>query len=122
MAVVMALLSLPATLLHELTHAVVSAPFADTLAVVVEPRGMHASVAVDWRDDAPDWGLVLAHYAPMLAGLFAAAAVSIHWVVSGGRLPQSTVGWAKLAIAAVSWGIYVTPSEDDRDLDREGGA
>ena len=108
-----ALFSLPATLLHEATHAAFSAPWSRELALVMNPRGVEAAVHVDWQEDAPRLAVALAHLAPAIVGSVLAIMVSVYWLGSGGQLPATVAGWGRLSIACWCWWIYVTPSRAD---------
>jgi len=109
-----ALFGLPATLLHEATHAMFSAPWSRELALVLNPRGVEAAVHVDWREDAPRLAVALAHLAPAIVGSLLAILVAVYWLVTPGIvLPETVAGWGRLSIAAFVWWIYVTPSRED---------
>jgi hypothetical protein len=101
--------SLPPALAHELTHLVLSLPWADSAALVFE--GGHAGLHVDWRDSAPTWGIVLAAYGPLLVGTIIGG-VGLATLVLGGA-PELR-WWPYLGLLACWWAIYVTPSADDR--------
>lgn len=117
----LALLSLPPTLAHELTHAVVSLPWARELALVIEPRGAAASVYVDYYDSVPSWAVVAAHYAPLVIGSLLGAAAGAWWLLTAQQAPTTAVGWAKLSIALSAWWVYVTPSRADISPTNVGG-
>lgn len=54
---------LPGVLLHELTHALVAAPFAD-----VTMLWDAVAVRLDWHPSAPTWARPAAHLAPLAVG------------------------------------------------------
>ena len=111
---VFALFSLPATLLHEATHAAFSAPWSRELALVMNPRGVEAAVHVDWQEDAPRLAVALAHLAPAIVGSALAILVAVYWLATPGiGLPATVAGWGRLSIACWCWWIYVTPSRED---------
>jgi hypothetical protein len=116
-----ALLTLPATLAHELTHAAVAAPAASRVGITIEPRGFEASALVQWHDEARWWAVIAAGIAPVAAGLIALAAALWVAITSGWSGPATPVGWAKLAIIAAWWGVYVTPSPADLRMVQGGG-
>lgn len=108
-----ALLALPATLAHELAHALASLPWARQLALVVEPGTGRAAVRVDWRDSAGQWARSLAALAPFVAGVFGAVVAIVLWL-RGGRPIEPL----KYALLAGWWVVFMTPSSSDRDVAR----
>lgn len=111
--VLLALLSLPARLAHELVHAVFAAPFADRLALVFEPTGLDASLGVEWHDGTPGYAMWLAAYAPMLLGL----AIGIWGAVRlvSGVSPREPVSLLKWGVLAFWWSYFTIPSAGDRN-------
>ncbi|RYJ07763.1 hypothetical protein ELS19_19805 [Halogeometricum borinquense] len=116
------LVGLPVTVAHEATHAALLWPWIDDWAWSIEidaSRG--AAFYCDLADDIPRWAVVLGHLGPTIVGTMIAAAVSIAWILTGfSDLPETVVGWAKLALALVAWGMYVAPSPDDLEVFSDG--
>jgi len=112
-----ALLALPGTLAHELTHAIASLPWAQRLALVVEPRSGRAAVRVDWRETAGDRARALAALAPLAAGTVALIAAINLWVRGGLPVLQSA-GVLQWGLVAAWWSVYMVPSEADRETAR----
>lgn len=110
----LALLTLPPTLLHEATHAVLAAPWASQLALVVDPVGVDAAVGIDWRPDVPTPAIVLAHYGPTVIGGLVGVAGAF-WLAVAAQ-PASARAWLLAGTLAVWWAIYMAPSPSDRDL------
>lgn len=103
----------PSTVAHELTHAAVAYPWADSIDVrVTRPAGENA-VYIDWREGVKRWQVAVASLAPFLMGIVALVGALVLWVAGGFSLPESGVGLAKLAIVAMWWVLYVIPSSDD---------
>lgn len=113
--VLAAVVTLPPAVLHEATHAVLAAPYARELAVVVEPAGARAMVGIDWREGVPGWAIWLAAYGPTVLGAMVGGVGAV-WLVVGG--PASARTWLLSGVLAVWWAIYMYPSREDR---RVGG-
>lgn len=111
LSAVSALVTLPAVLAHEATHAALTAPHADTWTMHVSLGGA-AVIVEDWDVDAPRWGIVLAHLGPMLAGLLLGVA-ALAYIGLSGYDPATTYDWLKVSILAIWWGIYTAPSGGD---------
>lgn len=116
-----ALLTLPATLAHETVHAAVAAPAASRVGIAIEPRGFEAQALVEWHDEARWWAVIAAGIAPVAAGLLALGAAAWTAWTTGWTAPATPAGWAKLAIIATWWGVFVTPSTADLQHLRGGG-
>lgn len=115
------ILTLPATILHELAHAVVAMPAAEQVGIAIEPRGCEAHCLVAWREDASRFVIIASALAPPLAGLLAAGVAVWQWTAVGGPTPRSVTEWALLSIVATYWWVFVTPSPDDIQVAREAG-
>lgn len=115
-----AAVTLPATAAHELTHLVVSAPWADTVALVIEPRSARVAAQAEWRDDVGPWGPRLAALAPFIAGSVAGLLAIAFLLLGGAEAPSSTSELAQAAILATWWVIYVAPSRADIEVARGG--
>jgi len=115
-----ALLALPATLAHEVTHALASVPWAKQLALVIEPSSGRAVVRVDWRESAGAWGRRVAALAPFAGGLLAGLVALYLWIRNGAAAPENGTQMAKWCLFSVYWLIYMTPSADDLATARGG--
>lgn len=111
----------PSTVAHELTHAVVAYPWADSIDVnVTRPAGENA-VYIDWREGVARWQVAVASLAPFLMGIVALVAALVLWVTGGFSLPTSGVELAKMAVVAMWWALYMVPSPDDVATAFNGG-
>jgi len=103
--------SLPAMLAHELTHLLLSLPWATESAIVIDDLG--AAHLVDWEPGTPRWAIVLASLGPTLLG----SAVGL---VGLWQLLQSPPGnlnqWLLAGAIAGWWTIYAAPSGTDLDI------
>jgi len=105
-------LTLPATVAHELTHAVTGLPWATRIAI--EWRRSGTAVAhIDWRDNAPWWAIGMTALAPFAAGSLAATLALIQWINGGMPTPSTPLGWSQWTIVAMWWVVFVAPSGDD---------
>jgi hypothetical protein len=104
-------MSLPATLLHELTHFLLALPWADQSAIIVDDQGI--CHGVDWTDDAPRWAIILASLGPTFLG-------ALVGIIGLWRLatvpPGGSREWLIAGALAAYWSIYVAPSGDDLDI------
>jgi hypothetical protein len=105
------LMSLPASMLHELTHFVLAQPWAEQSAIIWDDQGLVHGV--DWQPETPRWAIVLASLGPTILGslvglvglwrlLTAPPATLNEWLIAG-----AIAGW---------WTIYASPSPDDLDI------
>jgi hypothetical protein len=106
------LLALPVKVIEEAAHAVAMWPWADRIQVWIDPERGTAGCDVALTD-APDWGLVLAAYAPMLAGAVLAATVAVVAITTGAG-PSWWAEWMLVAAAVVWWAKLTLPSPEDR--------
>lgn len=104
--------ALPATLAHEATHALLTWPHADDWRVALRRDGSAAVIVDEWGADTPRWGIVLAHLGPMLCGIVLGV-LALAYVATVGYDPATTYDWLKVAVLAIWWGIYTTPSGGD---------
>jgi len=109
-ATLSSLVTLPAVVAHEATHAALTAPHAAEWDFYVSLAG--AGVVVDeWRDTAPRWGVVLAHLGPLICGTLLGL-LALLYIATVGYDPQG-YDWLKVSVLAVWWGIYTAPSGGD---------
>ena len=102
--------SLPAALLHELSHALVALPWADAVAVQFDGSG-GAACEVSW-EDPPDYAVLLAAYAPLWLGTVVGA-IGL-WSFVTGPQPQSLNDWLLSGALAGYWVVYVAHDPRDR--------
>jgi len=110
------LLALPLKIIEEATHALAIWPWADGIHVWIDPETGTAACEVE--ADAPDWGLVLAAYAPMLAGALLAATVAAVAIVTDAG-PSWWGEWMFLSAAVVWWAKLTIPGDADRETIRD---
>jgi len=103
--------SLPATLLHELTHFVLGLPWADESAIVADGDGVVHGI--NWEPDTPQWAIVMCSLGPTILGSLVGAVGLWRLVVAP---PGTTRTWLLAGALAAYWVIYVTPSGDDLDI------
>lgn len=105
------LLSLPATMAHELTHMLLAVPWAEESAIIVDDVGVvHA---VNWTDDAPRWGIILSSLGPTFLGALVGF-VGLWQLLTS--TPSGPNDWLIAGALAAWWVIYATPSGDDLDI------
>jgi hypothetical protein len=97
---------------HELVHA---AGFwlagAERVELDIDAEAAHVDA---WPGDNVRLGLWrLACILPTVVGVFIASLVGTAALVNGWTLPDNVVGWARLAIALVAWGVFTAPSPAD---------
>jgi len=109
-----ALVTLPATLAHEAVHAALAAPWARQVGIVIRPRSVGAGCAIDWREGVPGWAIVLAAYGPALIGGLLGIA-SLGWLLVVGESSATARGWLVRGVLAVWWVVFTLPSGQDRD-------
>ena len=97
------LLTLPGAVAHEITHALVARPFAQS----IQFRWDEIAVVIVWRDDRR-WPRVAALLAPLANGYIVGVAVVV--VV---LLADLSVNGLVLAYGAVQWVLYVWGSVRD---------
>lgn len=106
---------LPIQLAHECAHVLAAAPWAEDWEIVVGPAESDVSMDtfVEWREDAPGWGIALAHLAPLLTGLLGMLVAGL--LLASGRLPAPVTAWDLLvwSALAMAWTLYTLPSRRD---------
>jgi len=118
---VSAALTFVPTLLHELTHLLFAAPWAERVHISIGIKNADAQAGIDWRggvESVPDWGIWLSAYGPALIG----AVVGIWGVarlVSGG-VPESPSTLLVVGVLAIWWAVFALPSGDDRNHSATG--
>jgi hypothetical protein len=104
-------LVLPLTLVHELCHYVAGVPFADDAALFV--REGRATTFLEYSDDVSRWAVALACLCPTIVGTVVGVVAVAWWLSVGFAMPADLSSWMRLAIAALSWGVFTTPSAAD---------
>lgn len=107
----MALLTLPGYLLHELTHCLVAAPWADRIAVCMDLRTGHPSARIDWAGDDPP--KAASAVAPFFMGMAAMVGFLLLWLSAGAPINGGVTQFAAVVIGIMQWIIYTTPSGED---------
>lgn len=106
------IVTLPSTLLHEATHAVVAVPFADDVVLSIYPD---VYIGVDFQDNAPRAWIQVVSLAPLTMGLIMGALTAI-WLVFLGSTPSLlTSGLIGL------WWLHYTLSGYGDVADRSSG-
>jgi len=108
-----ALLSMPAIALHELTHAAVAWPWAD---VTIEWRdvpwylepGLRVRME-SWASSTPTWAMLGTYVAPLLIG-YAVAGVAVWVWVSGVTI---SVSFPTAVFVGINWLYYTGASAND---------
>lgn len=103
--------AVPVQLLHELAHVAVAAPFAADWEIVVGPTA--TDTFVEFRDDAPAWGVALAHLAPLLSGLLGAGIAGLVFLAGGLSGPLTAWDLLLHSTLAMAWTLYTKPSRSD---------
>jgi hypothetical protein len=106
-------ISLPTTMLHELTHWLVGLPWADESAIFYETDGYGFGHGVNWGDDVPTWAPIVTSLAPTLLGALVGLIGLWRLFVAP---PDGFTELATAAIASLYWGIYCLPQGDDLDI------
>lgn len=103
----------PALLAHELTHAVVAQPFAETS---IRWRTTTPHVELDWQAGTPRLAVWCAHLAPtILGGLTAALTLFVVAEVVSMGMPSNPFHTAAVALlVGYNWLLYAFPSREDR--------
>lgn len=101
----------PSKVAHEATHVVAASPWLNDWGIVIERDS--ATAFLDWRENTPDWAVVVGHLAPFLVGTTLGVVVLAYGVVEGWRLPATLQGWGELSIALLLWVSYTSPSRSD---------
>lgn len=108
-----AICSLPAVALHELTHAAVAWPWAD---VSIEWRdvpwyfepGLRVTME-SWTSSTPTWAMLAAYLAPLLTGYVVAGVAVAIWI-SGVSVSVSPM---TAGFIGVNWLYYTAASAND---------
>lgn len=106
---------LPFSLLHELLHVAAARPFADQWSVAF---GSHERpyAKVHFREDAPVWGIALAHLAPLLCGAVVTLALGAALLLDAfPALPPRLNALVWLSVLA-SIVLLSKPSQADKDI------
>jgi len=119
-----ALLSTPPAAAHEALHWAAARTVGAPCGIEV---GLTDAQAHAWTDlsDASAVAAAWVALAPTIIGWLLGGVVGAWWVLAGGDVPATVVGWAKLSIAGIAWSIVAYPSAADRDVAwrhwRDGG-
>jgi len=111
LARVMIGVALPASLLHELLHALVALPKARRVDLSIQPHQGTATAHVYWPAETSHLWVALSALAPMLAG-----ALALTWALvqlATGHLGSGLTDSALLAIAGAYLGLAARPSWQD---------
>lgn len=114
------LVAFPIALVHELAHYFSALPWADDSVMLLDPAGGRATTYVDFRPDAPRWAVAVSCVFPTLLGAALGVAALLWWGLAGLALPADLLGWMRLSIAAMAWGVFSWPSGDDLEAARNG--
>jgi hypothetical protein len=108
------LVTLPATLLHELTHVLASLPWANEIRVRLRPRTGEARAAIQYPPATPDWLIRLHELSPAILGLIGGMILAGWWVTTGDPMPDSLIGKVGMLYVSYSWALYaVLGAADD---------
>lgn len=102
----------PLATAHELVHA---AGFWLAGAEEIDLDVDESAARVEaWPADDVKVGLWrLACILPTVVGTFIASIVASAALINGWQLPETVVGWGRMAIALVAWGVFTAPSSGD---------
>jgi hypothetical protein len=117
-----ALIAFPIALVHELGHYLAALPWADDSIMLIDPAGGRATTFIEFRNDAPRWAVAIACVFPTVVGVIVATITLVWWGLEGLAMPVDLVGWMRLSIGALSWGVFTWPSADDLEGARHGPA
>lgn len=117
--------TLPGQLAHELAHVLAGAPWAERMAIVVEPRSSaRVRAHIEWREDVPWYAGAICSLAPLVLATVAALLGAWLWVANDFVAPSSVQELALWAIVGVWWSVFAFPSDGDLAAARaaiEGG-
>lgn len=117
-----ALIAFPIALVHELGHYLAALPWADDSIMLIDPAGGRATTFIEFHNDAPRWAVAIACVFPTVLGVIVATGALVWWGLEGLAMPVDLVGWMRLSIGALSWGVFTWPSADDLENARHGPA
>jgi hypothetical protein len=115
-----ALVAFPIALVHELGHYLAALPWADDSIMLIDPAGGRATTFIEFSDEAPRWAVAIACVFPTVLGVVVATGALVWWGLAGLAFPVDLIGWMRLSIGALSWGVFTWPSPDDLDGARNG--
>jgi hypothetical protein len=99
--------ALPSKLVEELSHAVAAWPWAERLALTIEPGDGTAATQAVLAEDTPRWGQWLVRHAPQIAGAVLGAIAL--WALASGVRPSNPLEVAGTIAAAWWWAKLVAP-------------
>lgn len=111
---VVSLAALVPRVLHELSHALLGAPFAHRVSLTFSVDDTAAWCDVEFRENAPSWGVWLAFLAPFVIGVGFLLATLAYAATAGIPLPADVEGWLWASILGIWWTVYAYPSQQDR--------
>lgn len=107
------LVALPSKLVEELCHAAAAYPWAEELALRLQPGEATAATTAVLADDTPRWAHGVIHHAPQIAGGVLGAAALV--AVASGVRPSNPLEVAGTIAAAWWWAKLVAPESRPRD-------
>lgn len=114
--VLLTVLFLPGQVVEEGLHALASLPFAELVAVEVDPQNGKARTRVQFREGTPQWAISAAHLMPEVVATSAGIAVIAWWALGGDIwLPATDLDWILLALFGTQWLAVAVPNSADRD-------
>jgi hypothetical protein len=116
---IISLAALVPRVLHELSHAIVGAPFAHQVSITFSVDDTAAWCDVEFRESAPSWGVWLAFLAPFVLGVGFLVATAAYAFVAGLPLPANVEGWLWASMLGIWWTVFAYPSKQDRQGARE---
>lgn len=106
-------LTYPATLAHECTHAAAARPFAERVTVDAAPKRGHAGCRIVWRRGVPAVVKRLVHVAPTLVGILLGVVAFVALQVLGLSLDNVLLTPGMRVLVLGYWLVYVMPSMED---------
>jgi hypothetical protein len=101
----------PSTVAHEMTHLIVSLPWAVETALLIDDAGPRH--VVRYGEETPRWAVWLTSLAPALLGTI--VAIGGAWLLLTAP-PESGTGWLLAAALAWAWVVFMSPSTSDLDI------
>lgn len=119
--VALTIVMLPGRIVEEGIHTLAALPFAERIAVQLDPSRGTAETVVQYRDGTPAWAITAAYLAPEVLAVAAAVAVVGYWLVGGAVWwPASTLDWVLCSVLGAQYLAIALPSAEDADRSAEG--